>query len=155
MEYITSTQSKKDYIANVKTHLDPLWNFTQDRYTGFFIGGFFSVTHHCEYNWFHRITSQMNSAIGYVSSTETGCTIHLIRFKGILHPLRFLPYILFCYIITTFKQGPWWTFPLTALLFTIVALIGTLIESFTQGSVDGEDALWALLLHPDNPYAHL
>ncbi len=155
MQYITSTRSKKDYIATVKAQLDPLCHFRQERFTGFFIGGFFSVTHHCEYSWFHRITSQMNSAIGFVSRSEDGCKIRFIKTKGILHPIRFLAFLACVIWMPITANFHWWITALFALTTLVIALISTFIESLTDGSIEGENALWALLLHPENPYAHL
>lgn len=147
-----SSDPKGKYLAELKAQMDSVFELGQERFTGFFLGGFFSVTHHSEYNWNRRITCQMNSAVGYVKLSEDGCSVHFLKFKGYLHPIRFLVLLAFILCVLITHNAPWKVYALSILITLGIVSIGAFMESLTEESIEGEATLLALLSNPENPY---
>lgn len=134
------------------------------RFTGFFAGRFFYVTHHAGYEWNRKYSNQKNAAMGYVKQTENGCEVRFLRFRGALCPMEALPLFLGCYIVglaifllsgilEVLSLGLTMLICLAAVcvLFAIVVPIKTFFESLTEESELGRQALLALLNDPQNP----
>jgi len=151
MRFISSDPKGK-YLAELKAQMDSVFDIRQERFTGFFLGGFFSVTHHSEYHWNHRITSQLNSAVGYVKKGKDGCSVHFLKSKGYLHPIRFLILLACVLMIPITQNAPWTVYALSILITLGVVSIVAFIESLTEESIEGEARLLALLSNPENPY---
>ena len=86
--------SPKEYLSAMKGRMSGHFELGQERFTGFFLGRLFYVTHHAGYEWNRRITNEKSAALGYVKKVETGCEVHCIRFRGMLCPLQFIPFYL-------------------------------------------------------------
>ena len=162
-----SELSKTEYLAAMKDNMSSHFAFGFERFTGFFIGNFFYITYHSGYEWNQKITNQKNTAVGFVKNApagENGCDIHFFQFKGMLCPLVFLPTFLALLGFLWIALLP--TGDMTGELFltgfivalatmVLVAPIHTLIESTTDGSIEGEKALLLCLANPKDPYGSI
>lgn len=162
MQLIHSELSKEEYLASVKSSYSSPFDFFCERFTGFCIGNFFYVIHHCEHQWDRKYNTPKNAAIGHVVSTEGGCDILFLTFKGLFCPSQFLILsflvLLMPLISSVLHPGTLvlyglWQFWITYLIFIFLgAGIATLFESMTDRSTEGENALLSLLYNPQNPY---
>ena len=159
-----SELSKREYLAAMKSNMSGHLELGVERFTGFFIGNCFYVTHHAGYEWNQRITNQKNTAIGFVKDApadEGGCDIHFIQCKGLLCPLVFLPTFLVVFFIellalsaaAPFTSETFWTCTIVLLIASaLYSPIYTLMEASTDGSIQGEKMLLFLLSNPADPY---
>lgn len=161
---ITSPLPKKAYLAAMKDQMDGHFDFGTERFTGFFCGSYFYVTHHAGYEWNRRYTNQKNAAMGYVRETEEGCEVRFVRFRGLLCPAQFLFTLLLMALCTVFimlTEGFWEPKALLIGLGISVAVtiisapIATLIESLTERSEEGRRILLAFLIDPEDPFSYL
>lgn len=154
---LTSPLSKKDYLSALKSQMGSFWAFGTERFTGLILGNFFSISHHCDSEWNRRITGQTNSAIGFVKKTNEGCEVRFLRFKGLLHPPRFVLFmgfmLLFALLISLGRKPI--PLPVTLVVAAIIAAIGTLFEAMTVESAQGGKILNALLIDPSDPFSYL
>ena len=151
------------YMDALKGEMGSFIEFGQERFTGYFLGRFFYVTHHAGYEWNRRITNQKNAALGYVRKAEDGSQVRFLRFKGILCPGQFLfTYFLLILIFAvamTF-EGVWMGEAFLLLLaiglatMLIIALPATFFESLTERSKEGENCLLTLLIDPSDPFSY-
>ena len=155
-----STLTPKAYRSAMKKRMGSRFALFSERFTGLFIGRLFYVTHHAGYEWNRQITSQTNSAWGYIKKTENGCEVRYHKAQSMFCPHLLLLYILImappCFgLIQNIDNLP---FPvLLILLFIILFLpiIYTGLETSTEGSIEGEKALVGLLLDPTDYFAYL
>ena len=158
-----SSLSRRQYLLCMRMrmsgHFD--WN---ERFTGFFLGNCFHVTHHAGYEWDRRYASPKNAAVGYIKETDEGCEVHYFLSRGMLCPAQLISYFLvFTFaIIVMFAWNNLLTevgLPLCigiSLIATVVpACVSALFESTTERSAEGREALLALLEDPTDPFLHL
>ena len=129
----------------------------QERFTGFFLGRLFYVTHHCHYEWDREIKNPKNAALGFVQTSVTGSDVHFLTFRGALCPLIFLPLLLLMLTIGIIKGIPdqMGMNAIIAFVITVIyAPIDALIESATMRSEDGQRALLSMLTDPTDPLAN-
>lgn len=163
MNIITSHTPAAAYLSFLKENMEDHLSFGEERFTGFFLGKWFHITHHAGYNWNERYTNQKNAAVGYVKRTESGCEVRFLTFKGLLCPAQFLTIISFSYVLMVLyllSHGVMapsvWTFSLIGPgVMAISAAIGTLFESMTPRSTEGKRILLAMLLDPDDPFSYI
>ncbi len=164
MNIITSSYSPEEHLNAIKENMGGHFTFGAERFTGFFLGKWFHVTHHAGYEWNRRYTNQKNAAVGYVKETENGCEVRFVCFKGALVPAQFL-WILALMIPLAFlvalSEGVTDALVIrNVFLFMLIAalpasLIGTLFESLTERSEEGKRILLAMLLDPKDPFSYL
>lgn len=142
-------------------------DFGGKRFTGFFAGRFFYVTHHAGYEWNRRYTNQKNAAMGYVKQVENGCEVRFLRFRGAMCPLVWAPLFLLFYAIETaifLYVGMWELYGIGALLIPLGILVAifafalpleTFFESLTEESEQGRQLLLSLLYDPRDPTANM
>ena len=156
-----SPLSKNEYLEALQENMGAHSDFGSERFTGFFIGSCFYVTHHAGYEWNRRISNQKNAAMGYVKKAEEGCDVHFIRFKGAMCPLVFLPLFLFMGLALSFAaltNQLWHVYThlfnwgIAFLVTAITAPISALFESMTEQSEDGRRSLLSMLIDPSDPY---
>lgn len=151
--FLHSSLTKKEYLQALRDNMEGHFELGCERFTGFFIGNCFYVTHHAGYEWNRRITNQKNAAMGYVKECEGGCHVHFLRFNGALCPIVFLNWMLLATLFvlvsgtTTIGQAC-----LFYGCFLVAAPISALFESFTQDSIEGRRSLLSLLIDPNDPY---
>ena len=155
--FLHSSLTKKEYLQALRDNMEGHFAFGCERFTGFFIGNCFYVTHHAGYEWNRRITNQKNAAMGYVKECEDGCHIHFLRFRGAMCPLVFLPLFLLMGLIFTLSplaKGYTHLFlwGLVFAIMTIGALFSALVESMTEQGEDGRRSLLSMLVDPNDPY---
>ena len=130
----------------------PLSFFTE-RFAGFAIGPVFYVIHHMEYQYDRRVSMPKNAALGIMRSTDNGCRLHFLTFRGLLCPSQFLLLYLVSMFLCMFKavqyqEGlsylPW---IMLGILF-IVAGCSAFAESCTERSEEGHFTLLQLLSGP-------
>lgn len=149
------------YLSAVKDRIDPDNNFGTERFTGLFLGSFFYVTHHSDYEHDRQYKIVTNTAMGYIRKDENGSEIRFLTAKGLLRPIPFL-LILGCLlvvlIIGVMQYGTFHFWPLFGLSAAITLLVGgfeTLMESMTERSREGRKVLLAFLLDPADPFSYL
>ena len=156
----TQTQlSPRDYLAAMKERMGSRFSFGAERFTGFFMGRFFLVTHHAGYEWNRRITNQKNAALGYVKRTENGCESRFFHFQGMLCPQYLLVYLL-CFTAYLVITWPVLAEITGVLIGTILIIVGmppviTFFESLTEGSMEGRKSLLGLLFDPSDYFSYL
>lgn len=150
---IFSSLSRKNYLSALRRKMSPSSEFGQQRFTGFFAGSCFYVTHHAGYHWNQKFTNQKNAAMGFVKDTENGCQVHFITFRGMFCPLQFLsaclllPLVSLClyaFECIPVKQS----ILLGFILILIFTPIWTLLEAITEESEAGHWLLLSLLRDP-------
>lgn len=156
---LSSELSKRAYLSALKEAMSPHTDFGVERFTGFFLGSCFYVTHHADFEWNRKYTNQKNAAIGYVKQTENGCEVRFLRFRGMLCPMIFLPYFLILEAIAVmyFLSGQAAQDGIVApvlypLVIVALPLIETFFESLTEESETGRRMLLSLLCNPSDPY---
>ena len=156
-----SPLSKKEYLEALQENMGAHSDFGSERFTGFFIGSCFYVTHHAGYEWNRRISNQKNAAIGYVKKAEEGCDVRFLRFRGAMCPLVFLPISLVMGLVLSFTalmnqlQHGYTLLTAWGIAFAVAAIaapISALTESMTEGGEDGRRSLLSMLVDPSDPY---
>lgn len=160
-----SSHSKNAYLTELRQSFGSIFDFWDERFTGFVIGNFFCVTHHCDYEWNRRINGETNTAIGFVKKLEDGCNVHFFTVKGELRPqgmfmlicLQLLIFI-FCYAFDRDPISPS-HIPIIAGVILAVSLFVAGVSAFlswlTENGQAGYRSLLSLLLDPMNPYENL
>ena len=143
--------SPKEYLSAMKRRMSGHFELGQERYTGFFLGRLFYVTHHAGYEWNRRITNEKSAALGYVKKAEDGCEVHSIRFRGMLCPLQFIPfYLIMLWYAIYLDQGiRLGSIILMTVLTVLVAISSGVIEIFTENGQFSMSCLLQLLRDPD------
>lgn len=161
---LQSSLAPKAYIQALSERMGSFIEFGHERFTGYFCGRIFYVTHHAGYEWNRRITNQKNAALGYVRNTPDGCQVCFLRMKGLLCPGQFLFTFLLLLLITLIASmgyllDSWYGLLMaTGIAFVATAVsapITTLMESFTEESRVGADILITLLMDPADPFSYL
>lgn len=163
-----SSLSREEYLSALKEMMSAHTEFGVERFTGFFLGPWFYVTHHGDYQWNRKITCQKNAALGRVKQTENGCKIHFLRFRGPLCPMVILSLFLFGVVVAVVSGacvGLMEELGIGPSLLVCLAVVGislamilpvaTLFESMTAESEDGRRMLLSLLHDPVHPYENL
>ena len=160
---ISSPLQASKYLTAAKMRMSGHFEH-HERFTGFFFGPCFHITHHAEYEWDRRYSSPKNAAVGYVRETDDGCEIRFFLARGLLCPAHFLGFFLF-FAVVLISMLPWRGIlaevglPIAigicfiATLFP--ALISALFEGATDRSWEGRRALLALLEDPTDPFLYL
>lgn len=164
---IHSNHSPEDYLSELKQQLGSSFDFGNERFTGFIIGRFFCITHHCVHEWNRRITGEKNTAIGIVKPKETGCKVRFFTAPGELRPQGLLMLILvgiFAAFLAMADTSSHLSVDkselsmiacfifVAALLAAIASAIATML---TDNGQAGYRSLISLLLDPANPYDNL
>lgn len=157
-----SNLQPKEYASALKNRMESIFHFGSERFTGFICGRFFRVTHHCEYEWNRRITSESNTAVGYIRKTMSGSSIHCVTFKGMLAPhiiiSNILFYVLFVYFYLSFYEidiRPVFL-PIVGVIcgaVIFVAWVSAFSESLTENSYRGAKEVAALLYDPTDLFS--
>ena len=156
-----SPLSKEDYLDSLQENMGYHFDLGSERFTGFFAGSFFYVTHHAGYEWNRRYSNQKNAAMGYVKKNEAGCEVHFLRFRGTMCPLVFLPLFLFMGLLLSFSalvNRLWHGYAhllIWGIAFAVTAItapISALMESMTERGEDGRRSLLSILMDPTDPY---
>lgn len=148
------------YIRDMKSQLSNFSNFGVERFTGFIIGRFFSVSHHCGYEWNRRISNEKHRAIGYVNACDEGTKITCIRLAGMTNPLSLVLIYLFCLLLSLLAGVGDEAFSLPGLLlYAVITLVAALVtaisSSVTDRGQEGSRTLTAFLLDPADYYSLL
>ncbi len=167
---VDSALNPDRYLDAMKERMGGHFEFGRERYTGFFLGKAFSITHHSGAEWNRRITNEKNTAVGFVRETEDGCSVFFIRCKGLLSPPLFLTTfgIMFLILLVgALVQTAVGTITLQVFLkaaglcavicfaVTLVsALCSAFAESLTQAGQEGRRILNALLLDPTDMFSY-
>lgn len=160
---IQSQLTPREYISAMMEQMQGHFDFGQERFTGFFLGRFFSVTYHTGYEWNRRISNQKDTAIGYVHKTESGCEVRCVCLRALMAPTQFLPIyisLLLLLLAAMFLNGIWnlSAFLLAALVglgvLLIAAPISAVITSCTEDGETARKTIISFLLNPSDPYAN-
>ena len=149
---VDSPLSPADYKAAVRDKLENFRNLRDERYSGFFIGPLFCITHHSYWEWNRRITGEMNNAIGFLTKTDEGCRVRFIHTTGILSPFYLIAYFLLFMLVSLFYElpaGAEWAMVLIGGVATLVfAVCSAISDALTENGIRGGDTLYALMEDP-------
>ena len=154
---IYSEHTPKEYLRALKNRRGSFLAFGGQRFTGFVIGRFFSITHHAGFEWNRRYTNERNSAVGFVQKTEYGSCVRYIPLKGSTTPQA----LLFSYLIflATGFLYPNLEFRIIASvslgMTALMALSSAIVDSLTENGQRGEMEIFGLMYDPANPLAYL
>lgn len=148
-----SSLSVKEHRRWLNRHMEYPFAFFQERFTGFALGPIFYVIHHTEYE-FDRKFRPTNAALGFMRSTENGCRLHFLTFRGLLCPSQFLLLFAITFFFCLLKADDILSMPiLLAIMLPIelvYACINAFVESLSERSEDGRDKLLYLLTGKDD-----
>ena len=134
----------------LRQNMEYPFSFFTERFAGFAIGPVFYVIHHSEYEYDRRVSMPKNAALGFMRSTDTGCTLHFLTFRSMLCPSQFLILFLIGLMICAAQYHdniP--GLPLIVLAILLVVAGGSAFaESCTERSEEGKYALLQLLSGP-------
>ena len=103
---VSSNLSKEAYLEEFRSQVKGnYFCFGEERFTGFVIGGFFSIAYHSGYEWNRRITNEKNRAIGFVRKNGAGCKVYAVRLRGYTNPLSIIILFAVFLAILTLRQG--------------------------------------------------
>lgn len=157
---IQSPLAPKAYLSAMRKQMGAHTAFGQERFTGFFGVCMFYVTYHSGYEWDRRHNNPKNAAMGYAKTTDRGCEVHFLRFRGALCPLVFLPMLIIVLACCLFWKGFGTEYDLWIKLgigFAVTlptALLESFFESLSQRSEEGYWTLLSLLKDPSDPNAN-
>ena len=146
------------YLFSMKEQMSGFTEFGIERFTGIFVGRFFSVTYHSGHEFNRRITNEKHRAIGFVKPDENGTMISCIRLAGMTNPLSLIGIFSLFFLFTLLKAGfetalmP--ELVLIDVAFTlIVALVTAFTDSITERGQEGSKILTAFLIDPADFYS--
>ena len=154
---VESDLSPKIYRAAVKRNLENFRCFWDERFSGRMLGSVFYITHHSYTEWNRRITGELNTAIGYLKRTETGCEAHFIITTGLLHPLYLPLTFLFCilaFMIGLVGEGVDGDFGfhiifiISAIITALTTVSTAICHALTRNGIQGGDKLLHFLQDP-------
>ncbi len=163
---IESGLNKKQYLSAMKESMEGHFAIGKERFTGFFLGNAFTVTHHCGYEWNRRVTNQKHTALGFVKDTQEGCIVRCIWLPGLLAPTQFLftlSYLLAAMFMALLIEGQIDRMPAPAYGFValfalavtaLAALISAITDTVTEAGREGANSLMALLMDPSDPFSY-
>ena len=164
---IHSKHSAKTYLSELRHSLVSIFDFDfwSERFTGFIIGSFFCVTHHCDHELNRRINGETVTAIGIVKQSDDGCNVRFFTIWGEFRPQGLFMLLCFelLYVIFYFTLGhiSLNTSHMPIMIGAIFAIgllcasISALISWLTENGQAGYQSLISLLLDPANPYDNL
>ncbi len=159
---IQSAYPPKTHISAMKERMGGHMELGCERFTGFFLGCWFTVTHHSGYEWNRRISNVKNTAIGYVRSDGQGSYVHYIHLRGLLAPTQILFYFLavgfpmgLIGLVGAGLEGAVIILVCYLAAVLIAAPISALVECLVDASEDGRRQVQALLLDPVDPFSYL
>lgn len=161
---ITSSLTPKAYLAAAKEQMSGHFELGAERFTGFFLGRCFHITHHAGHEMNRRYTNEKNAAVGYVRKTDEGCELRFVLFKGLLCPAQFLVWLCLValfYIFMMLFNGItdpdtlWLGAGIGCAAIILLLPIATFFESLTARSEEGRRILLAFLIDPADPFSYL
>ena len=145
-----SSHSVKAYLSELRDSLDnnPL-HYGLQGFRGIVLGRFFYIKHKSGYDLNRKLTSEENTAVGYVKSADNTTSIHFYTTKGVLDPLFIIRWVVTSALVIRFFP------PMLAQLWIVVFLgftiLNAVINSVTKDGKDGKRRLVSLLRNPKNP----
>ena len=146
------------YQHEMKEQMSGFMEFGMERFTGIFIGRFFSVTYHSGHEFNRRVTNEKHRAIGFVRPRENGTEISCIRLAGLTNPLSLIGLYCFSFLLFLIGGGAeialmpvvWWV---CAGWTLAVALVTAFADSITERGQEGSKILTAFLIDPVDYYS--
>lgn len=153
---LLSELSCDSYLSNMKYWMESVMAFGEERFTGIFLGRFFSVTFHSGYEWNQRITNEKHRAIGFVCPAETGTKVYCIRLAGMTNPLSLLGIYAFGVAFFMISGLPLKEIGNALLMSLIVTLVlagwSAFTSSVTEKGIRGSEIMTRFLTDPTDPY---
>lgn len=157
--------SAKEYVREFSRQMGAFTSFGEERFTGVFLGHFFSVCYHSGWEWNRKLTNEKNRAIGYVVDTPEGSEVRFLWFYGYSDPVSIALLFLLGFIagfIVFLLNG----FELTrdeglfvgcicgALITIPLVIESALAALLTERGQYGAGVLNAYLKNPRDPWNH-
>lgn len=146
------------YLFSMKEQMSGFTEFGIERFTGIFIGRFFSVTYHSGHEFNRRITNEKHRAIGFIKPDDKGTMVSCIRLAGLTNPLSLIGIFAFCFLIVLLRGGfevaimPQMLMVNVAITL-ITALLTAFTDSITERGQEGSKILTAFLIDPADFYS--
>ena len=153
--YITSPLSPKDYRNAIKGSISNFSNLYSERFTGYFIGKLFSITHHCEHEFGSRNTPAC-AAVGYIKESKSGSEMYFVCLRGLFRPLAFFITLCICIFISLLLPDihpyPFAHIAVGIGIAVLYAGFHTIWQYGSKRDQESYDALMALMDDPIAPY---
>lgn len=150
---VLSELTVKDYRERFKESLDSRFAFGSERFTGWMIGRFFSLSYFSGHEFLRRNYPICNKAMGFVRERDGKAEILFLTFKGITDPVSFLLLYLGCLVIFAAAKIPlsigWW---LSLLWYAAVAALTFLFTALSERGKEGDQKLKVFAEHPGRTY---
>ncbi len=155
---VESPLTPKQYRQAAQDKMENFRNFWDERFTGYFIGPVFFITHHCHIEWNRKITGERNNAIGFLRKSEGGCRVYFVHTTGLVSPTSLLFWFAFVwaafYVVGFLKgfslpQEEWWVYPVISAVIMLITAIGSAIsDALTENGIRGANTLLEFMLDP-------
>ena len=154
---IYSEHTPKEYLRALKKRRGSFLAFGGERFTGFVIGRFFSITHHAGFEWNRRYTNERNRAVGFVQRTEYGSCVRYILLKGWTTPQALVSFfsVLFIPLFFVGELNPGLAAMQSLAVTAMMAVSSAIISAVTESGQRGEMDIFGLMYDPANPLAYL
>lgn len=163
MKFLTDL-SADQYIGAFQMQMGSFTSFGEERFTGFFVGKFFSVCYHSGWEWNRKLTNEKNRAIGYVKNTPDGAEVSFVHLYGFANPISIVLLFLLGFVFGWFlwnMHGSMQTDGSAGLIISAVCglavMVPVVLESvlaayFTERGQYGHGVLMAYLRNPADPW---
>jgi len=150
---VLSELTVKEYRERFKESLDSRLALGSERFTGWMIGGFFSLNYYSGHEFMRRNYPILNKAMGFVRKKDGKAEISFLTFMGITDPFSFLLMYLGCLIILAIVDIPlgmsWW---ISLLWYGAFAVFTFLCTALSERGSEGNKMLKVFVEHPGRRY---
>ena len=150
---VLSELTVKEYRERFKESLDSRRVLGSERFTGWMIGGFFSLNYYSGHEFMRRNYPILNKAMGFVRKKDGKAEISFLTFMGITDPFSFLLMYLGCLIILAIVDIPlgmsWW---ISLLWYGAFAVFTFLCTALSERGSEGNKMLKVFVEHPGRRY---
>ena len=150
---VLSELTVKEYRERFKESLDSRLALGSERFTGWMIGGFFSLNYYSGHEFMRRNYPILNKAMGFVRKKDGKAEISFLTFMGITDPFSFLLMYLGCLVILAIVDIPlgmsWW---ISLLWYGAFAVFTFLCTALSERGSEGNMMLKVFVEHPGRRY---
>jgi len=150
---VLSELTVKEYRERFKESLDSRLALGSERFTGWMIGGFFSLNYYSGHEFMRRNYPILNKAMGFVRKKDGKAEISFLTFMGITDPFSFLLMYLGCLIILAIVDIPlgmsWW---ISLLWYGAFAVFTFLCTALSERGSEENKMLKVFVEHPGRRY---
>ena len=150
---VLSELTYSEYRERFKEALDSPLALGSERFTGWMIGGLFTLNYYSGHEFMRRNYPILNKAMGFVRKRDGKAEITFLTFMGLTDPVSFLLMYSLCLIILKFAQIPlsigWW---ISLLWYGAFAVFTFLCTFLSERGNEGNKLLKVFAEHPGRRY---